>query len=167
LLFDNEFGIFEGSHQEIVAFFDYVFRLVAQSHGDVNSRAWLEALALLELREVSELCLGYAGSGTKGAGSGRGLALQMARGLWAAVHQGVRKLEHFEEVQIFEEGIGADRISDATAGILRHRLAKYTEMIVDRHRIPTREIRYGKSRFDPDKRRWRSEVFHLPVRLQR
>jgi len=163
LLFDGEFGEFEGSHKEIVGFFDYIFQLIAKSQGNTQSRQWREALSLLELQEVSELCLGYAGSGTRGSGSGTGLALQMARGLWAAVRQGIDRLEHFEEVQIFEEGIGADRISDATAGIIRHRLARYTQAVVDRHNIAAKEMRYGKSRFDPEKERWITEKYRLPI----
>lgn len=162
LLFDNEFGLFEGSHAEIISFFDSVFRLVAQAE-DERSRSWREALDLLELNEVSELCLGYTGSGTQGSGSGRGLARQMARGLRAAVRQGIDRLDHFEEVQIFEEGIGADRISDATAGIIRHRLATYTQNICVRHNVETRQIRYGKARFDPQRLRWRSGLFNLPT----
>jgi hypothetical protein len=163
LIFDDEKGEFEGSHQEIVGFFDHVFRLVAKSQGSQTSNDWRRAISLLELGEVHELCIGYSGGSTHGSGSGRGMALQMARGLLAAIRQGVTKLEHFEEVQIFEEGIGADRISDATANILRHRLAGYTASVAKRHSLDTQEIRYLKSSFDGTKGRWRAERYNLPL----
>jgi hypothetical protein len=163
LIFDNEKAIFVGSHAEIVQFFDYVFQLVAKSQGVRTSRDWERATSLLELHEVRELCIGYSDGGTRGSGSGKGLARQIAGALLTAVRQGVKKLEHFEEVQIFEEGIGADRISDATAGILRHRLAKYTEGIAVRHELPTQEIRYLRSYFDAEKGRWQAAKYKLPL----
>ncbi|QHO76521.1 hypothetical protein ACH79_31780 [Bradyrhizobium sp. CCBAU 051011] len=164
LIFDNE-GTeeFKGSHAEVVQFFDFVFKLIAQSKGQTSSPHWKQAVTLLELGEVHELCIGYSGSGTQGAGSGRGLATQMARGLYAAVQQGVTRLEHFEEVQIFEERIGADRISDATAGILRNRLAKYTEAIAKKYELPTQEIRYLRAFFDITRGRWQAARYELPL----
>jgi hypothetical protein len=92
LIFDDEKGAFMGSHAEIVQFFDFVFKLIAKSSGNVAAREWQHAIVLLELGKVHELCIGYTGSGTRGAGSGRGMATQIARGLLAAVRQGVAKL---------------------------------------------------------------------------
>ena len=34
LIYDNEQGVFVGSHKEIITLFDHVFHLVAQSGGD-------------------------------------------------------------------------------------------------------------------------------------
>jgi hypothetical protein len=163
LIFDGEKGEFQGSHYEIVRFFNHVFQLVAQSQGKPSSSDWQRAISLPALGEVHELCLGYSGDSIHGAGSRHGMAVQMARGLLAAVRQGLIKLEHFEEAQIFEEGIGADRISDATAGILRHRLATYTEHVAKRHSLKTQEIRYLKSTFNASTGRWQAQRFHLPL----
>lgn len=102
LLFDGESGIFVGSHQEIVEFFDHLFQLVAQSGGSTSSPKWAQAIGLLSLREVHELCLGYSHGGTRGSGSGKELATQICRGLLTAIQQEVANLEHFEEVQIFQ-----------------------------------------------------------------
>src|SRR4051812_34060796 len=108
LLYDGESGPFKGSHAEIIGFFDFMFKLVARSGGNEASRYWEQAISLLSLREVHELCLGYSGSGTHGSGSGRELASQTCSGLLAAIRQEVEQLEHFEEVQIFQAGIGPD-----------------------------------------------------------
>jgi hypothetical protein len=67
LLYDNEEGIFVGSHDEVIHFFNYVLELVAQSSGDPGSANWRQAETLLRLPEVEELCLGYSAS----AGQGR------------------------------------------------------------------------------------------------
>ncbi|MGL3208071.1 hypothetical protein [Bradyrhizobium sp. BR 1433] len=164
LIFDKESDDeFRDSHAEVVQFFDFIFKLIAQSDGKSSSPHWKQATTLLELGEVYELCIGYSGVGMRGSGSGRGLATQMAKGLLSAVRQGIKKLEHFEEVQIFEERIGADRISDATAGILRDRLAKYTERIAKRHELPTQEVRYLRAFFDISKGRWQAARYALPL----
>jgi hypothetical protein len=163
LIYDNEKPPFDGSHTELVQFFEAIFKLIAESKGDQASLSWLRAISLLELHEVYELCIGYSSSGTRGAGQGKGLAKQVARGLLAAINQGIIHLDHFEEVQIFEEKIGADRVSDATAGILRHRLARYTEQVATRHELPTQNIRYLKAYFDPEVGRWQQERFDLPL----
>jgi hypothetical protein len=163
LLYDGETGLFVGSHDEIIQFFNYLFQLIARSGGNPASPHWQKAEALLSLGEVYELCLGYSHGGTHGSGSGRELATQICRGLLVAIHQEVQQLAHFEEVQIFQEGIGPDRISDATAGIIRHRLAAYTATIAGRHRIPTERKRYFKSRFNFNSERWVAEYFDLPI----
>jgi len=163
LLFDGESGEFDGSHDEIIQFFDHVFKLIAKSGGDDKAGDWKKAVSLLALSEVHELCLGFSHGGTRGSGSGSGLATRISQGILAAVEQGVQKLEHFEEVQIFEEGIGADRISDATAGIIRHRIARYTQDVCARHNVPSNMGRQFKSRFDFSKQRWVAEEFKLPI----
>jgi hypothetical protein len=126
LLYDNEGAEFAGGHAEAIRFFNHVLQLIARSNGNTTSALWQQAETLLRLPEVEELCLGYTSLGTRGSGSGHKIARQLAGGLLKAVRAGVVELTHFEEVQIFEEGIGADRISDATATIIRHRLAQYT-----------------------------------------
>lgn len=163
LIYDLPHPFFEGSHDELIQFFSHIFELVAKSIADSKSLNWGRAISLLELGEVDELRLGYAGAGEPGAGSGPGLALAMARGIRAAIKRGVTALEHFEEVQIFQENIGPDRISDATANILRHKIAKYTESVCRRHNIPVVKRRVLKARFNPAEARWQADSFELPT----
>lgn len=163
LIYDNEQGEFVGSHAEIIALFDSVFQLLAQSGGDPNALYWKRAHRLILFPEVEELCLGYTSQGTGGAGSGGEVATSIASSIWNAINQGVQSLRHFEEVQIFDKGIGPDRISDATAGILRRRLARYTESICAPREVPTTKLMYDRARFDPEKGRWVGEEFALPI----
>ena len=127
-----------------------------------TSAAWRQAETLLRLPEVEELCLGYTALGTKCGFSGRKLALQLANGLLKAVPAGIVELKHFEEVQIFEEGIGADEISDATATLVRNRLAQYTMAVCARHRIPTYPLLTDRGLFDLQQGRWLNRTFPLP-----
>ena len=162
LIYDNEKGNFVGSHDEVVKFFESVFTLLATSNGDKMSMPWKRAHRLLLFPEVEELCLGYAGASTSGSGSGKGAANNLSAGLWEAISQGVNDIRHFEQVQLFQAGIGPDRISDATAGILRHRFAEYTEKVARDLKLPTRVIQYGKAIYVQRERRWQSREYQLP-----
>lgn len=163
LIYDQERGLFRGSHAEILRFFKQMFTLIAQSGGNERSTRYQKAVDDLIFPEVAELCLGYTQSGTKGAGSGRELGRLMAGAIWDAIETGLRNIKHFEEVAILRENIGSDRISDATANLLRHRLAAYTEQVCRRHRIPAQKVRYARGRYNPTRQRWVPCSFFLPT----
>jgi hypothetical protein len=162
LLYATERGHFEGSHRDVIAFFNSVFNLVAKSGGNPATVSWQKAVDLLRFGEVEELCLGYTGAGTKGAGSGIFLATVIASALWEAVHAGLKEITHFEEIHILREGIGADRISDITGGLIRRRLAKYTEEVCQRHNIVTDIVRYVRGHYDLEKEYWIPLETRLP-----
>ena len=163
LIYDNEFGLFTGSHHEIIDFFNGLFGLIAESHGLTYMQGYRRALHYLELPEVDELCIGYTSKGTKGSGSGLELATVMASAMWEAITHGMDHITHFEEIALLREGIGADRISDTTAGILRWRLAQYTEGICKKHGVPLQSKGYVRGRYDPNAQRWVSTITSLPV----
>lgn len=162
LLYATERGHFDGSHKEVIAFFNSVFKLVAKSGGNSASVSWQKAVDLLRFGEVEEVCLGYTGAGTKGSGSGIGLARVVAGALWEAVQAGLKEITHFEEVRILREGIGADRISDITAGLVRPRLAKYTTEICKKHSIASEVVRYPRGYYDVEREYWIPLEAHLP-----
>jgi len=162
LIYASEDGLFRGSHAEIIRFFNNTFRLVAASKGNRASIRYRKAVSDLAFPEVEELCLGYSVGTTKGLGSGRALAEIIAAALWEAVEAGLTEVDHFEEVTILREGIGADRISDTTACLLRRRLAVYTSRICSRHNVPTRRVRYRRGTYDSQTGRWIPIEAHLP-----
>lgn len=162
LLYSDEMGVFQGSHSDIIAFFNSVFKLIATSGGDQSSPHWRRALGLLQFPEVPELCLGYTGAGTRGSGSGGGLARLIAGALWEAVQAGLTELRHFEEIGILRQGIGADRISDITAGLIRRRLAEYTTAICKAHKVPLQKVNLLRGSFDVATRRWTPFNIRLP-----
>jgi hypothetical protein len=147
LVYEREEGPFEGAHDEIIAFFNSAFHLIARAKGDHLSLSYRRAVDMLRLPEVQEICLGYSAGGTRGAGSGGGIARIVAEAIWEAIEEGTKEITHFEEISILREGIGADRISDVTAAILRHRLAAYTKTICDAHGVETEAFRYLRGRY--------------------
>lgn len=165
LLYDLENNIdeFHGSHSEIIAFFNCAFQLIAKAGGNTESNSWKRGIGLLRFPEASELCLGYTSKGTRGSGSGPGLASLIAEAIHEAIIAGVKEVHHFEEISILREGIGADRISDITANILRHRFARYTSRICQKYNIETTEWTHPHGIFDSNQMRWISTKFNLPT----
>lgn len=162
LLYKQEFGPFFGCHQMVIDFFNEIFMLVAKSNGLKESVSAKKALSLLRFPEAEELCLGYTEVGTRGSGSGRGLAKIIFEAIREAIDAGVTELSHFEEIGILRDGIGADRISDITASLLRHKLAEYTGIICAKHNIPTETIRYAQGEYDQENLLWGPLEVDLP-----
>lgn len=163
LLYDRESGHFDGSHNDIIAFFNAVFKLVADAKGNPGSIKYEQALDALVFPEVEEICLGYTEAGTKGSGSGGKIGGLIASAIWKAIQAGMVEIKHFEEIAIFGENIGADRISDVTAGIIRPRLVAYTNEVCERHGIACVEGQYRRGAFDLAEGRWKAVKARLPT----
>ncbi len=162
LIYAAEYEEFIGSHQEIVDFFNTVFSVIAKSGGNQKSNYWRQAQGLLVFPEVEELCLGYTGIGTKGSGSGSGFSKLIVGAIWESIQAGVKEISHFEEISLLNEGIGADRISDITATILKHRFISYTSRICQKYNIPLVVHRMN-GKFDLTFFRWLPATVQLPV----
>lgn len=162
LIYAGEKGAFSGSHNEVISFFNDVFSLIAKTKGDRTHLFWRRALSLLVFPEAEELCFGYATGTTKGAGSGAGFARVIAEALWEAVEAGIKEFSHFEEIGILREGIGADRISDITANLLRQRLVRYTEVICEKHGIPRVKFKYPRGVYSVQYQRWMPLTIAVP-----
>jgi hypothetical protein len=171
LLFIDPFLIFKepsssrwaGSHAKIIEYFDRCFRLIAEANCTPTALAYKKALSLLEFPEPQELCLGFTRTGTKGAGGGKGYARSIATAMVGAIQRGVLHLQHFEELGIFNEGIGADRISDITSTILKSDLVEYTQGICRRHGIPVSTFRLNGMVLDQTRLRLAPSTVDLPT----
>ena len=164
LIYAAERGEFIGSHAEIITFFNSMFKMIAAANGDRNSLSYRKAIGDLRFPEVQDLCLGYTATGTRGSGSGKEIARDIAGALEEAIAAGLVRLSHFEEIGILREGIGPDRISDITAWLLRKRLMSYTQAACDRHpSIPTQEVRIGRAYYAIDLEVWAAATARLPI----
>lgn len=128
-------GEWAKGHGELIKHFICCYRLVAKATS-TNSVSAKAARRLLTFPEPFELGLGYTAKGTRGSGSGDRFAARMADSIAVAIAAGLRQPEHIEEIGILNEGIGADRISDATANVIKGRLIEYTQKIAKRHNVP-------------------------------
>jgi hypothetical protein len=131
LIFDRSHKFFANGHKKIMDFFNSAFEAAAKSQPLLTDVRYRVLLKMMILPEVQEICLGYASRGTEGAGSGGGFAKVIVGALYESIKMGLKRLEHFEELGIFNEGIGCDRISDITANILKQELSRTRKMFAN------------------------------------
>lgn len=162
LIFRKGKDPFAGAHADLVAFFRVAFEVAARSGGRRDSVHYGKLLAMLLFPEVDGLRLGFAKEGHGGAGTAAGFAKEFAAAIMDSIALGLGNFEHFEEIGIFNEGIGRDRISDITANVLINRLAEYTQAVCGRHGVPTQRF-VMRGGFDLTSMMWEDDFFELPL----
>lgn len=119
---------FSGSYEKLQKRFLDIGKLLFASQS-VGDPFWNAADKKMRWHEVRGLCIGYSSSGTAGSGIGpqlRGRVLATAK---IIIDAGRNDPELFELVGLFEEGFGADRISDMTANIIEDDILEYSRNI--------------------------------------
>ncbi len=155
-------GRWKAAHEKLIDYFVTCYELVAKG-GSPQSPPAKAVIRLLTFPEPSEFRLGYTSLGTKGAGSGRGYAKAIRDGIAVAIAKGLERPEHIEEIGILNEGIGADRISDIVANVLKDEFAEYTREIAQRHGIPLRSFEIPAFKLNTDYQRWHLGYADLPA----
>lgn len=134
---DCQITEFVGAYDEFNGYFAKVFSgLVPYARS--NSRFFNQLVKRLSFREIANTCLGYSESGIRGSGIGGKLAKQVATTILDIYDIGIKNPVVFEMMPFFEEGIGADRISDMSAYLLIRRLIAYTQRVCGELSIPMR-----------------------------
>jgi hypothetical protein len=151
---------FRNSHETIRNYFNNIFELAATTSRDKQSLKYKMLVRLNTYPEVKELCLGYASDSTKGSGSGSGFAESIVGAILDSIDRGIVSIPHFEELGIFNKGIGADRVSDITANLIKIDLIKYTQTICSHYKIPLQK--YSIRVFNVKYNKWEYQVFDLP-----
>lgn len=119
-----------------VEHFGVVIRLLraSKSKGDV---AWRNARRLMEFPEVKWTCLGYGGSTISGSGSGPFTTDGVLNTAKEIVDLGIEDPDLFVAMGLFEDKIGADRISDMATNVILPGLLAFNERILAELNIPT------------------------------
>lgn len=154
---------FENSYSRLVGFYDAVLQQAAATTPSMKSAKFRRLVGSLQFPEVRELCLGYTRESSQGAGSSKKLARVFAEGVFESVDAGVVDGEHFEEVALLKANIGADRISDMAANILRVDIAAYTARVCDDYQIRTERYIHERATFDPTLFKWVPAELRLPL----
>lgn len=119
---------FEDSRKTFENYFKNIFTLLKHSKNE-NDRFWREAYKQLHFKEIDLIGLGYSVSSTSGNAIGNIHARTLINTSKELIDAGITDPTIFELLGLFEEGIGADRISDATALIISEHLIKYSARI--------------------------------------
>jgi len=104
---------------------------------------WRNAVERLVFQEVAEVGLGYSAGTKHGSGIGPKLAEALAYTAHEIIAAGIKDPEIFELIGLLEDGIGADRISDMTANIIRESLYMYSNRIAKELKLLSAEFKYN------------------------
>lgn len=118
---------------------------------------------LLNIGESKDIGLGYCAEGHKGSGFGAEISDQVIRVLAASDEFKKKGIQRIEEIQWLDKYIGADRVGDFAANILKNRIIEYTiEQAAMLPKLKTRKVRVHKV-FDFDREEWVTRVAVVPV----
>lgn len=117
---------------------------------------------LIDFPEVNEIGFGYSENSIKGSGLGVQLNQLLARTLAASEPLQERGLRHVEELQLVSIGVGADRVSDIAANVLKAFLIEYTQKQANLWNIPLTSAMPIMHYFDFDNWEWSDGYFDLP-----
>lgn len=140
------------AYAKYIQFFKSFVPLVnyAQSE-DTKDRFFKKIVERYTMKEIPNTGLGFSKMNTQGKGISGALAVQLASSTCAIIKAGMKDPEIFGLMHLFEDNIGADRISDMTLSILQKDFLCYTERIAKELQLPTQSFKYD---YDT--------VFHVP-----
>jgi len=108
--------------------------------GDV---AWRSAEALLRSPEIKGTCLGYGAASIQGSAVGKLLTEIIVRTAKEVVDLGVEDPDLFTALVLFEEGIGADLISDMTTNVILPNLLDFNKRILQQIKVKMESFEIG------------------------
>lgn len=92
--------------------------------------------------EIPNTGLGYSTGTTKGRGISGALSIQLANSAYEIISAGFEDPEIFALMQLIEDNIAADRISDMTLAILQKNILLYTQRVAGELSIKTKKYNY-------------------------
>ncbi|EPC8952576.1 hypothetical protein [Cronobacter sakazakii] len=156
LLFIDPMLLHESKHSEMnddadqkyIGTFTKIIKLLSACKIDNDSDiAWRTAKKLFSFSEIGWTCLGY-GSSAKGSGFGPQLVNNTMKTAHQIVSMDIDDPDLFMVMSLFEEGIGADRISDMTTNIIFDSLVNFSERVNKTLKIPTKEFTFKGNKYN-------------------
>lgn len=144
LLRDSVTPEFQDSYNEINEHFRKIIKLLdhSKSKGDTFYK---QALKLFNFHEVNELNLGLA-KGATGAGFGEDTRRQVIDHGYDIVKEGIKDPELFQLMELFEDNVGPDRISDMVGTIILDDVKTYTLNVWKE--LDVNSVRFPNCKFD-------------------
>ena len=135
---------FDGAYDDFVNYFNRFIDLVPLVRTrQTTDRAFNAIYKNFHFKERANTGLGYSISGTRGRGISGALSLQLANTAVDIINMGFTNPRVFALLPLFEDNIGADRISDMAIAILFGRFARYTQRVSSELKIQVRDFRYN------------------------
>lgn len=103
---------------------------VLKVENDTSGKAAKAAAQMISYHEIKGTCLGYSASSVGGSGFGEKLSANLVASAKAVIQLGVNDPDLFLVLPLFEENIGADRISDMMTNIVFQAIADFNIRIL-------------------------------------
>jgi len=125
---------------------------------------WRKADKMLAFKEYTNTCLGYSNKGTAGSAIGPKIRKSLLKNLKSILASGAEDIRIFELIGIFQEDVGADRISDLIVFILLDNILAYTDRVTRNLKVQNifKYERNGKTYSLPFNKYNEKAVFLLP-----
>ena len=129
---------FQGAYEEFIKYFNRFVTLTpfVKTHS-LSDRYYRQIVANFRFPERANTGLGYSRGSTHGRGISGSISVQLAESAIEIIDAGFKDPAVFALLPLFEENIGADRISDMTIAILYERFIIYTQRIASQLGIRT------------------------------
>ena len=138
LLKGSEIPEFANAYTEFFDYFRLFIPLVKASKEDnPKDRFFKEMVNRFTFKEIPNTGLGFSKGNTKGKGISGSLSIQLAHSAYTIINAGFEDPEIFGLMQLIEDNIAADRISDMTIAILQKHFLEYTQRIAQEMRLTT------------------------------
>lgn len=121
---------FTNAYTEFFNYFRLFIPLVKASKADnLQDPFFKKMVDRFTFKEIPNTGLGFSKGNTKGRGVSGALAEQLAHSAYTIINAGLEDPEIFGLMQLIEDNMAADRISDMTIAILQKNFLKYTQRI--------------------------------------
>lgn len=135
---------FQNAYNEFFNYFKLFIPLVkAAKAADLRDRFFKRMVERFTFKEIPNTGLGFSKGNTHGRGISGALSVQLANSAYDIIKAGLEDPEIFGLMQLIEDNMAADRISDMTIAILQLRFLQYTERIARELHLPTKTYRYS------------------------
>lgn len=121
---------FNNAYDDFFEFFRRFMDIVpVVKQPDLKDRFFKLMVSLFTLSEIPNTGLGYSEGHTHGHGISGDLSIQLANSAYEIINAGVQNPKFFGWLQLIEDKMGADRISDMTLAILQKSFLAYTQRV--------------------------------------
>ena len=130
LLKGSEIPEFKSAYTEFFEYFRLFIPLVKASKADnLQDRFFRKMVKRFTFKEIPNTGLGFSKGNTMGRGISGAISLQLAHSAYDIITEGLEDPEIFGLMQLIEDNMATDRISDMTIAILQKNFLKYTQRI--------------------------------------
>ncbi len=133
---------FNEARAKVEKYFSNIITLLSHSKND-NDMFWKKADKLLTFKELTGTCFGYSEHGTSGNSIGSVLRKTILYTIRDLIAAGETDPSIFELLGVFQEGVGADRISDMLTFILSEEIYLFTDRVLKEFDLTKTTVEYN------------------------